>query len=337
MAATLSIITSTVGAGGQVAGTEVQRVLRLLARARFLPATASLTHWSATAAAACKAFHRSIGYSERDNFDPGIRSDAMLELCKKADVALPLQFGARGAAAFMSFWDECVRRKVPYCWSKGPNPKGDRLAFGLDGYEHYLVFTLSGANARVDPDPAKPGIGMNCISFVNLALSIWRTGCAHASPYDVDQAAGGFNPITNRYGLPALSASLFSPSRFIDSANSVQVFSPLQVSKARKPVEAAPGSEAAWVADTYFYDSNDVLRVTRPEQLYYLQWCYRGQHTTDNGKILPPGFGHHDTMLLNGEVFEINTAGPSALRRTALGKRMNWGGTTDAVRVFGPA
>lgn len=338
MTATLSIIKSKVGSGGQVTGTEVQRVLRLLARARFLPTTASLTHWSAAAAEACRAFHRSIGYAERADFDPGIKSDAMLELCKKADVALPLKYGARGAAAFMAFWDECVQRKVPYCWSEGDNTGEDRLAFGLDGYEHYLVFTQPGANARVDPDPAKPGIGMNCISFVNLSLSIWRTGRAHASPYDVDQRAGGFDPITNRYGLQALCAGPFSPQRFGNPAGGVPVPPLLQVSKVRQPVQIERSSLAAWVADTYFYDSSDVLRVTEPGRLYYLQWCYPNARTTKKGVVLAPGFGHHDTVLLNGEVFEINSSGGVALRRTPLGRRMNWGGAaTEAVRVFGPA
>jgi hypothetical protein len=60
-------------------------------------------------------------------------------------------------------------------------------------------------------------------------------------------------------------------------------------------------------------------------------------HTTEEAVTLPPGLSHRDTMLLNGEAFEINAAGPSAMRRTPLGTRMNWGGTTDAVRVFGPA
>ena len=38
------------------------------------------------------------------------------------------------------------------------------------------------------------------------------------------------------------------------------------------------------------------------------------------------------------EVFEINNSGGVALRRTPLGRRMNWGGAaTEAVRVFGLA
>ena len=56
MAATLKLITSTVGDGGQKSGAEVRRVLQLLRRAGHLPANASLTNWSkaaGTATAAC--------------------------------------------------------------------------------------------------------------------------------------------------------------------------------------------------------------------------------------------------------------------------------------------
>ena len=197
MTATLKIITSKVGEGGHKTGADVRRVLQLLSRAGFL-ASKEDRHWTDAATQACKAFHRSIGFAERTSFDPAEKSDALLELCKKAKVVLPLKLGATGYDAFSAFWAEAVKLNVPYCWSGLAGCIPDRVAYGLDGYPHYLVFTLKG-QPYFHPDANEPGVGMNCISFVNLALSIWRTGSAHAAPYDCSQAAGGRIPCGSRF------------------------------------------------------------------------------------------------------------------------------------------
>ena len=340
MAATLKLIKAKVGPDGQVEGTEVRRVLQLLRRAGLLAATASLTKWSKEASTATLNLHKAAGLAAREGFDPGEKSDALLELCKRAGVVLPLRLGAFGAAAFFSFWDAAVQAKVPYAWSGIPGGGDDKVAYGLDSYEQYLIFTLAGASSEFDPDPAHPMVAMNCISFVNLALSIWKTGAAHAAPYDAAQNMGGFNPIAGRYRMSALRPRPMIGMAWDVSAAwqpeplRVTVPSPLRPSVPREAVQALPGSEASKVADTYFYSSQDVLRETQPGKLYHAQWCYRAQ-VSKNGKTLPAGFGHHDTLLYDGNIYEINLGTPY-LRCTPLGARMNQA-PTEALRIFGPA
>jgi len=341
MAATLKIITSKVGEGGQKHGPDVRRVLQLLSRAGFL-ASKDDKLWTNAATQACKAFHRSIGFAERTSFDPTEKSDALLELCKKAKVVLPLKLGARGYEAFSAFWAEAVKLNVPYCWGGIPGCIPDRVAYGLDGYQHYQVLNLGGKGPPYFPDAGEPGVGMNCISFVNLALSIWRTGSAHAAPYDCSQAAGGFEPISARYGMAGISCPSSDPMSLWDlrgplglSGSGTYVPSPLQVSQVRAPVRIALGSPAAKVVNDYFYSSDEVLRVANQGSLYYVQWCYASE-VTKNAKTLAGGFGHHDTVLYDGDVYEINVGTP-ALRRNPLGWRMNRGlAKTDALRVYGP-
>ncbi len=344
MAATLKLITGPIGAGGQTHGAEVRRILQLLRRAGFLPETASLTAWSDAAADATRAFHRAAGFAPRAGFDPGEKSDALLELAKRAGVVLPLRLGAAGATAFHAFWAAAVQGKTPYAWSEMPGGARDRVAYGFEGYEHYVIFTLDGAACDFDPDPRHPMVAMNCISFANLALSLWKTGAVHAAPYDAAQNMGGFNPISGRYGLPALrprpmlGLAWDLSTAFEPEPPGVQAPSPLRLSRPREPVVSLPGSPAAAVADTYFYRSEDVLRLTQPGKLYYAQWCYRSDTTKMlNGKqvTLPAGFGHHDTVLLDGDVYEINTGNP-CLRRTPLAMRMNQV-PSEALRIFGPA
>jgi hypothetical protein len=185
---------------------------------------------------------------------------------------------------------------------------------------------------------------MNCISFTNLALSIWRTGAAHAMPYSPSQSGGGFAPISARYFMPPIRRpDLFSANLGDWGGGSGTVVpAPLRLSKPRARVTAPPGSRAAAIADYFFYDSSDVLRAARPDKLYYLQWCYPADKSIVNAKthettVLEAGFGHHDTVLYNGIVYETNIPKP-ALRSMRLGDRMNWGSSrSEAVRLYGPA
>ena len=74
--------------------------------------------------------------------------------------------------------------------------------------------------------------------------------------------------------------------------------------------------------NTCFYHAEDVLALTKPGELYYLQWFRK-----------PSGFGHHDTVLLDGYVYETNIPRP-ALRKTRLAQRLAH--TRDALRLMGP-
>ena len=174
------------------------------------------------------------------------------------------------------------------------------MAFGLDGSPGYIVFTTNSKQFDLGDVP----IAINCTSFSNLAMSIWRRGNAHAAPYDHSQNSGGFVGLGTRYGLDYLT----NPN----------------APDASSDVKAVTLSAHVTADDynTYFYNAEDVLSLTKPGELYYLQWCRK-----------PSGFGHHDTVLLDGYVYETNIPKP-ALRKTRLAQRL--GHTRDALRLMGP-
>jgi hypothetical protein len=344
MATTLNIINSRVGEGGQKHGTEVRRVLQLLQRAEFLHAGPSLTSWSSAASAASGKFYESIGrmaqsYIDVDDDDGA----ALLALCKAAGVVLEIDSDSSGANGFLAFWNAAVARQVPYCW-EGAGGAESRVAYGLEGEYDYIVFTRPGASAEFDPHPNKSALGMNCISFTNLALSIWRSGCVHDKPYDASQAAGGFKPVSDRYGLPHIKRpdnSVLDSIYNLDLATDNQgkpdsSFRKTSPYKVHPKVKAGADSPAAKIAQYYFYDYLDVLKVTQPGKLYYVQWCYTKDKTVKSGAVLPSGFGHHDTVLYNGNIYESNVGTPSnALRCTPLGDRMDRS-ADNALRIYGP-
>ena len=226
------------------------------------------------------------------------------------------------------------------------------MAFGLDGKPGHIVFTNMhqtfdlGDFDLSDPKKEKPDddvpIAMNCTSFSNLALSIWRTGNAHGAPYDSSQDVGGFNPLGSRYGLRYLrnpnSSPLSAPSDAQSLAwlqNYAQTPTPSRLLPRSTPTVTLPTPLAPENYDTYFYRVQDVVSVTTPHQLYYLEFCHI--HATKSPlkkhAINPSGFGHHDTVLLDGYVYETNISNP-ALRKSHLTQRLR---PTDAVRVMGPA
>jgi hypothetical protein len=344
---TLQVISEVVGVGGAVSGPDTRRILQLLSRAGFLGASASKTEWSKAATRACQDFYQYLSAPPLTAFDPDSNDGAIVELCKKADVVLPLQADSRGRDAFFAFFDEARRRKIRYNWSN-LSGQSDRLAFGLCGHPELVIFTLTGGEAMFDPNPQVPGVLMNCTSFVNLGMSIWQTGCAHERPYDPDQSPGGFNPISSRYGLPSIynvngpSAPLRPkdlcgyPDFSVDTDTPSGV-SLLERSQPRWHVAARRGSQAKRVENYYFYDSDDILKIAKNGSLYYLEWCYLDQTNGKDAKVYPAGFGHHDTLLLDGMVYEINITNPS-LACTPLGKRMNQDlvSRRNALRLFGP-
>ena len=173
---------------------------------------------------------------------------------------------------------------------------------------------------------------MNCISFANLAISIWCTGNAHAHPYNPSQADGGFTAVGSRYGLNYLR----NPA--LPAATKPAIF------PSKEPMD--------YFHDYTFYSTHEVLAVVDPTRLYYLQWCYRSDtekkyvkkvYDKDTKKwkqtketvIQPAGFGHHDTVLYNGNVYEINTfASAPYVRETPFKKRAS--ASPDVFRVMGP-
>jgi hypothetical protein len=311
MAATLHVIKGRVGEGGKNLAIDLRRVQQLLALSNLLPLAQVTGNWSQPTKSALLTFQESCGILEKDRtsyLDPQHPGDLLFKLCNRAGVLLPVPSGKSGATALLEFFKTAQDLDIPYAWAARGG--AERIAYGLAGYPDYVIFT----NGKGQFDPKGVPIAMNCTSFANLGLSIWRTGTAYAHPYDCSQACGGFNPLGSRYALD------FLRNKQTGGAPSVNLPSPLTVE----------------TYATYFYGPDEVLARVKPGNLYYLQWCYlRDTKLKGNDLVFPSGFGHHDTLLYDGDVYEINIAkAPEKnVRKTALKKRFK---PSEAVRVMGP-
>jgi hypothetical protein len=320
--ATLTLLANPIGAERRNDHKDVIRFQQLLTLAGHLqPGLASGT-WSARTFDAWKSFRaKALGGAPPgdatpyiDPGDPAHRA-LLLELCRAANVVLPLAKGVTGGAAVHRFFKAAQHHRVTYGWSASGS-KPERLAFGLAISPHhsapdFVIFT--NLNHQFDVFGGDP-ITMNCTSFTNLALSIALTGRAHAHPYDASMDAGGFDPVALRYRW-----------KFVTNKST------------RAPTHVvAPPPSAHAALDTYFYDWRDVEDAVKasPHEVYYLAWCHLKAHTTKKGKTLESGFGHHDTILYGGHVYEINEGTPS-LRHMTLKERF-LKHPNDAVRLMHP-
>ena len=328
MGATLKVISGRVGEGGQQSGMELRRVQQLLARSLMLREGDVSGNWSRQTKEAILDFKEFFQVPEKERtacLGPDDPYDLVLNLCKCAGVLLSIPSDKSGAGALMEFFNAAVEHKIPYGWAGAGG--ADRVAYGLAGNPDYLIFTNTKMQFDVDDCP----IAMNCISFSNLALSIWRTGQAHAYPYDSNQSGGGFVSLGLRYDMDYLHNK-----RRVASG---EAWSPFNLSFAGGGAQRAvslPSPLSSETSETYFYSVDEVLTAVEPNRLYYLQWCRlkdTARKVKDKTVVYASGFGHHDTVLYNGDVYEINIPKPH-LRKTSLYERFKT--SPEAVRVMGP-
>lgn len=323
MGATFQVISCRIGEDGRKSGIQLLRVQQLLARVLLLRRSDVSGSWSAATRQAILDFKEFFQVPEKERtacFEPDDPYRLILNLCKSAGVLLPVPADKCGAAAFLEFFDTACSLKIPYAWAKLGGK--DRIAYGLHGHPGYVVFTNVRSQFEVDDDSP---IAMNCTSFTNLALSIWCTGKAHAHPYNPSQDVGGFNPVGTRYDLK------FVPNKRSEEIDFGFSLAPKAKAPASHGVVNLPSPLDPENYRYYFYSAKEVLAAVDPGRLYYLQWCYL-KDTRKRNAVMPSGFGHHDTVLYGGDVFEINIRRPY-LRRTPLQKRFD---SSEAVRVMGP-
>jgi hypothetical protein len=362
--AKLRIVTTKLDVGSR--GHEVRRVQQLLARVTMLADDQVTGTWDKATTEAVLAFQEFMGVPTGKrtayllpDLDPADEYHVLFELALDAQVLMPLPYPDLGAKALVEFFRTAQEHKVSYVWKEGVK----RLAFGLAG-RGYLVFT----NLSKEFDNA-PAYALNCIAFANLAISVWRTGLAHDHPYDaVQTGSGGFEALGTRYNLPfvrsghlksvsdeerfkkimqRLEGSASPPGMFgfspgipsgdplgtiVDLNRQLLLREPrfLQPTvRVSLPANPPADPESTYDYGTYFYRPREVLDMVSPTDLYYLQWC----RVNNKHKSQPSGFGHHDTVLYNGNVYECNIPTP-AMRMTPLMKRFVEG--DECVRLMGP-
>ena len=266
----------------------------------------------------------------------------LFNLAKWADVLLPLS-SSDGAAGLESIFQSALDNRVDYAFHNAdPFRKEDRWVFGFPD-RPYIIFTdippipLPGTLREIWFDHRNRAL--NCVSFVNLAISIWMTGGAHAAPYDALLGSGGYKEIGSRYGMTFLQnrTGVRSTSdeyeRSFGGSRGRPDFLPERV-RLLGVAQQPGGTYDEWL---YFYSSEEVrTRIVNPMGLYYVQWC-----TTP---ALPAfdwssGFGHHDTLLYRDNIYESNkpqsgTTHPT-MYKTSLGESFGKR-SRHCVRMMGP-
>src|SRR5262249_13186769 len=154
----------------------------LLCRAGVLATTDMCeAMWPAAATTALRNFQAACKVPEAARTPyilPTDNLNLLVKLCECAGVLFPVPSGKFRAPGLTEWVANAQRKNIPYGWSGAGG--ADRVAYGLDGSPGYTVFT----NTSGEFDLGTVPIAMNCTSFSNLAMSIWRRGDAQAPPYD---------------------------------------------------------------------------------------------------------------------------------------------------------
>jgi len=121
----------------------------------------------------------------------------------------------------------------------------------------------------------------NCTAFANVLMSIWDSGNLHNANYSASQAAGGADPGMN-----------------------------LSKRYGYAPLRGSPKPPLGVAARPGLYTSLDDLNADiQPGRLYHFAICK------------PDGFVTHDTVLLDGEIYECNLDKTPACYRSSLDDR----------------
>jgi hypothetical protein len=293
--ATFPIITKRLGEGGVKQGVEVKRIQQLLARTGHNPKSNLDGGWGGATSTTAKAwikYQESKGWIAKPYLDPIDAEDRLLCLAADAKVVMFICSWLRSNSATAFLTEMCRSSGIPYGWVKDGQTYGGgtKMAWGFDQRPNFLVFTLPGGvgSAGFDVNSPEPR-ALNCTSYSNLMLSVWRQGNAHTSPYDASQAVGGLGAqLGQRYGMAEIRTS----------ANKM-VFTDLAELKGKL--------------------QNDVM--------YHLAWARASD-----------GFSTHDTVVINGVVYEANVGErpTGAVYSTPLDERWTKRGSGKGARLYGP-
>ena len=206
MAATRRIIYATVGDGGQTSGRNVRRLQRVLQALGYdLGSTGADGDWGGktrTALAQCRANGGKQAGAAGGTVGSGRqsigRTDPLLPtMANNAGMLIPLPGKGRGKSAFDYVHKWLISKpRTAFYWAYPPSS-----VWGLRGNKEYAL-VCSYENGVLYPRDAV----LNCSTYANLMMAIWRQGHAHSSPYDADiSQAGRVHFARYRYGYPLLS------------------------------------------------------------------------------------------------------------------------------------
>lgn len=199
MAGTKKFIRSSVGVGGKNDREDVRAVQQLLIAAGEVVKGGDDGGWGNNTLAALESFLKSQSPPiAKTLVEPD--DDLLLKLAAKAGILIPLP-GVSGVAGLERMHSWFVENKIKY-QAGAESGCGNRCVYGLDGHPEYAVQT----EAR---EFRKGPVQMDCTTYANLLLSVYRYGNAHNASYDGDCAKVGgvssFHCARDRYGFPIVS------------------------------------------------------------------------------------------------------------------------------------
>lgn len=192
--ATRKLISTRVGEGGLKAGSDVLNVQQLLWAAGATDPNIAGS-WGPACNKALNAAQERHGYPRLNYVNPD--DDILLDLCQDAQIVIPL-YGL----------SDITGVGVLYLWASESGVKYDPGAehgqgacafYGLDfqGKTDYIVMKQSLKFLR---GPVR----LDCTTYANINLSVYRQGHVHATPYDADCSQfGGTSSVhmsRDRYG-----------------------------------------------------------------------------------------------------------------------------------------
>ncbi|MFN9100448.1 MAG: peptidoglycan-binding domain-containing protein [Gemmatimonadaceae bacterium] len=278
----LSIVPKKIGEGGLKSGASVKRVQQLLWMAGYTTVGTPDGGWGKNTTAAWMEYQEKLVFRSQPFIAGGDPENRLFYLALAAGVLMPLTGGIIGAKGLRNFFDSCVALRIPYGWEH-------------DG-KKYGNGTMMTWGYRMNGNTAwgictKPG-GVDSVLFdLKVPLALNCTAFAQA----------------------ALSiwhhGNLHNPQYRSDQM--VGHFTNL--SQTRYGYVPLPGTKAPTGGAAVFpglYSSVEELEdELEAGVLYHFALC------SPNGSI------KHDTVLLDGEVYESNSDGPPYVYKTALQER----------------
>jgi hypothetical protein len=199
--------------GGEKNGESVRRLQQLLKGAGVaLPGGADGV-WGKGTRAALLSFRQQVwNYSaqlageaaetqpDRPYIEP--TDPVLLSMVARARMLIELP-GKKGMAGVEVMHEWLVQNKVKY--NRGAEEgKGDRVTYGVDGWEAFAVQRKSGAFQQGP-------VEMDCTTYVNLMLAVYRHGGVHTGSYQ-GECADLVHCARDRYGFVLLTREAINKS-----------------------------------------------------------------------------------------------------------------------------
>lgn len=285
MAGVFSIVSKKIGEGGVKQGVEVRRLQQLLSMAGFRRVGTPDGSWGKNTTAAWEEYQQSYGYARPRQFvEGGDPENRLFHLALRAGVLFPLPSGQLGANGVRACFDTMRALQVPYGWDGKERPYGNgtMMTWGLALNGNTSWAICTKPGGRLTATfDMNVPLASNCSAFANVMMSVWRAGNLHNAQYSASQDCGGDDPAKNLSKRYGYVPLPGSP-------------------KPPQGVQARPG----------LYTSLEELKAAlKANELYHFAICR------------PSGFITHDTVLLDGDVYECNCNKTPACYKTSLDER----------------